>query len=189
MGQCLQSPTSPLLFVSRNYLASGSLLHRYMYWENYRGTAHRWLLCSLYRYHQSKQGKQKSSAQELEANQCLESDRQTDSFHCDCWGEKMYTFGWDLLLCFECRQTVKPVCTAKLVSTMASWWKQFGSLNQHAFFLSLFRMTASKCHPYQSGGGTLSEMISRYATKNNFVLPPILFCAHVSSSFERPYYW
>ena len=101
MGQGLQSPTSPLLFVSRNDLASGSLLHRYIL----KITGARLVvgfLCSLYHYHQSKQGKQKSpESTELQANQRLAVGRQT-AFHCDCWGEKTYTCGWDLLLRFDC---------------------------------------------------------------------------------------
>ncbi len=155
--------------------------------ENYRGTAHHWLLPFLYCYSQSKESKQKSSESvELQANQCLVAGRQTQ-IHCDCWGEKMYTFGWNLLLCFEYRQTVKLVCSAKLVSTMTPRKKEkvwesdvveriFCLFEQRAFIPPLFWVTTNKCLVCQSRGGTLSKMMARrYSTKNSFVLFPF-FC-------------
>lgn len=46
--------------------------------ENYRGTSHCWLLCSLYCYHQSKFGKQKSSVYRTAST--VFGSRETDNY-------------------------------------------------------------------------------------------------------------
>lgn len=84
------------------YYLSAEVIHL----ENYMGTSYRRLLCSLYCCHPPKSGKQKSSVYRTVSEPVLGAR----PIHCDCWGEKIYTFRWGLLLHAGCRRTIKCVC-------------------------------------------------------------------------------